>query len=400
MSALLLRGWLGCGCALTTLGWFVAAPANFALAAPRVVALSPTWGETDNYNGTGVQTLSDMSPSGFTAYHSGPVTAGPEQPRVYQEFNAVDLSQVGQKIEARFDVKFTAVPDVNDSDFRFAFGDRSTNQGMVMLMLDLGPANGTSGRMRYDSSLTDGSTEFVPGDYSGFMSAGGTIGDASGDTTPGPGGGLEDTVTTHSFVVTLERVERNIDSDFDLVGDMVVNGLYGAVTWTSDAPDSEPYFIDFDLTADKDFETGLGVYDDELFTERGRINQIDALGFNLFDNEPFYDPSDESRDGGYTISNFVLTYDDGKLGGDFDGDGDVDGDDYSAWADNFGVSSGASVAQGDANGDGRVDGADLLIWQGAFETPAAPAMSGVPEPSAGLLTLTACAFAQGRRRRQ
>ena len=61
-----------------------------------------------------------------------------DTPRVWQEFAPLDLSQVGRKVEARFDLRFTATPDVNDSDFRFGFGDRSTNQGMALAMLDLG----------------------------------------------------------------------------------------------------------------------------------------------------------------------------------------------------------------------------------------------------------------------
>ena len=51
---------------------------------------------------------------------------------------------------------------------------------------------------------------------------------------------------------------------------------------------------------------------------------------------------------------------------DFDGDDDVDYDDYNRWVANWGISSGATHAQGDADHDGSVDNDDFLIWQKQF----------------------------------
>lgn len=51
---------------------------------------------------------------------------------------------------------------------------------------------------------------------------------------------------------------------------------------------------------------------------------------------------------------------------DFDLDGDVDGDDFFVWGDNFGLQLGAAKTQGDADDDGDVDGNDFLIWQANF----------------------------------
>jgi subtilisin family serine protease len=50
--------------------------------------------------------------------------------------------------------------------------------------------------------------------------------------------------------------------------------------------------------------------------------------------------------------------------GDADGDGDVDGNDFLAWQRNLGKTSGATQAQGDSTGDGKVDAADLAMWKG------------------------------------
>lgn len=51
--------------------------------------------------------------------------------------------------------------------------------------------------------------------------------------------------------------------------------------------------------------------------------------------------------------------------GDFDADGDVDGDDLGRWRSSFGVNN-----QADADGDGDSDGDDFLLWQRGFHPPA------------------------------
>lgn len=83
---------------------------------------------------------------------------------------------------------------------------------------------------------------------------------------------------------------------------------------------------------------------------------------------------------------------------DFDGDGDVDGDDLAAWEDGFSLLAGASKADGDADGDGTVVGLDLMIWQREHGPPAAAA--AVPEPmTAAMLVLLAAATSSQRGRR-
>ena len=74
--------------------------------------------------------------------------------------------------------------------------------------------------------------------------------------------------------------------------------------------------------------------------------------------------------------------------GDFDEDGDVDGDDLANWQTGFGASSGASHNAGDADGDGDVDGADFLLWQGEFTGPSTLTTTmAVPEPAGATLFL-------------
>jgi len=76
------------------------------------------------------------------------------------------------------------------------------------------------------------------------------------------------------------------------------------------------------------------------------------------------------------LSNLLIS------GADFDGDGDVDGDDLTVWQDAFG-----STDAGDADGDGDTDGTDFLAWQADFAgNPNASFDSlAVPEPTSGIL---------------
>jgi hypothetical protein len=69
-----------------------------------------------------------------------------------------------------------------------------------------------------------------------------------------------------------------------------------------------------------------------------------------------------------------------QTGGDFDGDGDVDGADFVAWQTHFPTTGGATLSQGDGNNDGNVDGADFAIWQDTFPTNAGQGVTPVPEP--------------------
>ena len=87
------------------------------------------------------------------------------------------------------------------------------------------------------------------------------------------------------------------------------------------------------------------------------------------------------------------------LGGDFDGDLDIDAADLAVWKGAFG-----QTAAGDADGDADSDGNDFLIWQrGLGSTPPVAQVGAVPEPgSAGLagaaMAMLASAARCGRRR--
>jgi hypothetical protein len=73
---------------------------------------------------------------------------------------------------------------------------------------------------------------------------------------------------------------------------------------------------------------------------------------------------------------------------DFNQDLDIDGDDFLAWQQNFGLDSGAAIAEGDANDDHRVGRSDQVVWRQQFGQPVAVAAVTVPEPGSMLLVLT------------
>ena len=80
--------------------------------------------------------------------------------------------------------------------------------------------------------------------------------------------------------------------------------------------------------------------------------------------------------------------------GDYDGDGDVDSDDYQMWSGAFGSPGGVLS---DGNNDGIVDAADYTVWRDSLVTVTPPA---VPEPIGLHLTLIAglgCVMRRARR---
>jgi hypothetical protein len=83
---------------------------------------------------------------------------------------------------------------------------------------------------------------------------------------------------------------------------------------------------------------------------------------------------------------------------DFDGNGNVDGNDFLVWQRNVGV--GTTLATGDADRDGDVDSADLTIWrnQYGFSSAATPTSGAVPEPAAAVLLLVGLGMLVRRRR--
>lgn len=83
--------------------------------------------------------------------------------------------------------------------------------------------------------------------------------------------------------------------------------------------------------------------------------------------------------------------------GDYDFDGDSDGNDFLVWARNFGSTTEAAA---DGNGNAIVDSNDLSLWMDDFATTTfAAATQSIPEPSSLLLLGTGLFFFNLRHRR-
>ncbi|HEY3392466.1 MAG TPA: PQQ-dependent sugar dehydrogenase [Lacipirellulaceae bacterium] len=78
------------------------------------------------------------------------------------------------------------------------------------------------------------------------------------------------------------------------------------------------------------------------------------------------------------------------VAGDYNGDGEVDVEDYNAWRASFGVSSQPNFPPADGNRNGVVDAADYVIWRKAFGSGGAgsgEALASVPEPATASLLI-------------
>ena len=71
--------------------------------------------------------------------------------------------------------------------------------------------------------------------------------------------------------------------------------------------------------------------------------------------------------------------------GDYNGDGDVDADDYLAWTQTYGA-SGPNL-KADGNRDGFVGAADFVVWRNALPTGGGVSGTIVPEPSTALMLI-------------
>jgi hypothetical protein len=100
-------------------------------------------------------------------------------------------------------------------------------------------------------------------------------------------------------------------------------------------------------------------FGNDLYAEFG-----DDLALPIVGN---FDPPVDSTSDSEPIDPLIV------LEGDFDLDGDVDGDDFLAWQVGFGAqlpTVEVGLADGDADLDGDVDGDDFLAWQTTFNNDA------------------------------
>ena len=305
-----------------------------------LVTLPSTWGEYDYkqylYGGSGNLALSGQSSTGFTALVAAndvdavTVIASPPsfsktpdgnietagRPTVYQEFPALDLSAIGQKVTATFDLKFNNALVANDQTFRFGLGNPDNNSAFYIKM-DSGEGGGDILGFRSDSTTTgtDGLTlmsatfdpngnlaaavplnypsvgpngGFVSGCYSHFCNSGG-LNVAGSAYPPNIGGNYPNNVGL-GVAATL-NVVHNITFSME----RVAGGLKIAASWGNSAGTevrtstySMPY-IDATVAAGG----------------HGSLAKIGYLGFCTSKDDLF---GLGATGGSYTVSNFSLDY--------------------------------------------------------------------------------------------
>jgi hypothetical protein len=131
------------------------------------------------------------------------------------------------------------------------------------------------------------------------------------------------------------------------------------------------------LEEDSEWEAWIAAGDGQIDGENITIDSIQFFGSSaaqIYLDDTFWDPQ----------AAFVPL-----VPGDFDGDGDVDGDDVTNWQSGFGMAAGAGMVHGDADNDADVDGKDFLIWQRNFTgSIVLPVAATVPEPTSLAMSLT------------
>ncbi len=122
------------------------------------VPLNSTWVTNFGSSAAGENTvqLSNNTASGYTYFGEGttgnqPSTSNPDSrryPKVYNEFNSVDLSAIGSTLTMTYDILWlTESPSNESQDWRFGFVNTSANGGLGVTIganFDIGNLSGTT----------------------------------------------------------------------------------------------------------------------------------------------------------------------------------------------------------------------------------------------------------------
>ena len=269
--------------------------------------------------------------------------------RVFQLFSeAIDFAAEGDQVLLDFDVTFAGPIKDLDSDFRVSLVDTSTNQGIYPISWDTGTRSGTYSRSRFVDNL-DGNG----GGADGFDPWGGVLNDAVNGNDNLPAGATGAAPTENNGATALGLVDGNTVS-YSIV---MTRGAGDSFTFSRIATEQDGDVIYEELISDPyGMVLGNGPDNDGFASVRGTaINSFDGIAFGIFDDDPF---NDYTGDHSYTVSNISVSTPFVPSLGDFDADGDVDGDDVNFFIGNLGQPATGELAQLDLDGDGDVTLAD------------------------------------------
>lgn len=217
---------------------------------------------------------------------------------------------------------------------------------------------------------------------------------------PNYGGGWYDVIasyTSETSTLALEILDDNeaawFSDTWELAVPLDADSGFGISTWSSNVSEFDNFSIE---VTDGTLPGGLPLLGD--FNGDGELTPADAdalvaaygasspetAQFNLVTPDESINADDLTE---WLRVIVPLVNGVGPAEGDFNLDGDIDLEDYAAWAQSYGAVGQGSLA--DANFDGVVDGADYTVWR--ERQTAEPLASGgligiVPEPSALLLS--------------
>ncbi len=206
--------------------------------------------------------------------------------------------------------------------------------------------------------------------------------------------GLDMQITEFDFETTDEQLQADFTRDFltamfahEGVDDVLMWGFWENAHWR---PNAAMFNSDWSIKpngqAYLDLVFGEWWTDEDLATLAGGVASLDGFK-GEYEITVTLNGEEQSvlatlTDGGLSLDVALPT-----LSADFDGDGNVDGDDLTIWKTNFGQAT--TQPFGDANGDGVTDGGDFFLWQQQLGMSVSGSLTSVPEPASWCLLLMA-----------
>ncbi|MDP0491799.1 MAG: hypothetical protein Q7Q71_12180 [Verrucomicrobiota bacterium JB023] len=265
--------------------------ASWLPALGKEVTLKPNW---TLYDPEGNSSLTEQSSSGFQATISG-VSDALAQPAVVQEFEPVDMTQVGASLRARFEIDLLEDQLKQlDSGFRIIFYDTDSNYEFF-LGIDMGAPNGTAMRMRIDNRISTEDEEsppgsFITGDYAHLGNGGGTLNPSGGNPN---NFGLQYPEDFNTMELTLTRVSSTV--------------LEFKATWISHTVEISSTRTITDAIID---ESSAATIEANDVPPGGSFTQMNGIGFRIFNNDPFDADDDPTTldSGSYRIANLSIDH--------------------------------------------------------------------------------------------
>ena len=276
-----------------------------ATALARPIPLADEW---SFFNPEGISTIAAQSAGGFEltiADIRGTIVPDPAnagaflggnavRPRVYQVFEDLKMTGVGDAVQISFDLELlTQISESNRGDLHISLFDTNTNSEMFSLVhIGPNPNRETVGdfiKFRIDPVVSPGGT-FDANDLASLAVGG----NSRAGQAHHPGEPLAETGIVHTFTMRVERISDT--------------GLSYRFTWENEGNSSTHSFEVYNETTGViDGESNPGASD---VWANGKVESLNGFGVMLHDDDPFdQDDNDATFDEGtIRFSNLVVDY--------------------------------------------------------------------------------------------